>query len=70
MRLSLVFCENGRLYSGHTVCSLSVNFTLKKNSHDEILTALNSWDQDLKFTSEFLVENQLTFLSSKMFLQD
>ena len=43
---------------------------IKKNSHDEILTALNSWDQDLKFTSEFLIENKLTFLSSKMFLQD
>ena len=42
---------------------------IQKGSHDEI-EALNSWDQNIKYTSEFLADNKLTFLSSTFFLKN
>lgn len=43
---------------------------IRKGSHDTILNAINSWDQNIKYTSAFFLENKLTFLSCTIFLKD
>jgi hypothetical protein len=42
---------------------------IQKGSHDEILKALNSWDQNIKYTSEFLADNKLTFFIVNNFFE-
>ena len=37
---------------------------------DGILTTINTWDQDLTFTAEKMVENKLTYLSTTIFIEN
>ena len=43
---------------------------IKKGSYDAVLTAINSWDQDTKYTGEKMVENSLQFLSCTIFIEN
>ena len=42
----------------------------KKGKYDSILTDINSWDQDITFTGEKIAENNLTFLSCTIFIEN
>ena len=43
---------------------------VKKGACNRVLTALNLWDQDIKFTCEKMVENKLTYLSTTIFIEN
>ena len=42
----------------------------KKEKYDSILNAINSWEQDIKFTGEKMADNNLTFLSCTIFIEN
>ena len=43
---------------------------ISKGSFDEILSKLNSWDNELVFTSEKMIENSLIFLNCEIFIKN
>jgi hypothetical protein len=43
---------------------------VKNGSFDKVFKKFNSWDKDLYFTSEKIVDNRLIFLDCKIFIAD